>query len=532
MQQPPTQVRKRTRRPPPFGTVVVVLAVIALLVIGVRAVLGGDDPGDGPQLAEALADPSASATTPPSDEQTPRSEPDPNVDAAGVRTPGPINTEVEGITTFRGNASRTYYGEGPLPTRPRVLWRYPTAGGLCSQSSNLGETTTWCGTGWTGQPNVLVDRKGNVEVRIGAYDGNYHFIDGKNGKALKQPFRTGDLAKGSATSDPDGFPLYYAGSRDNNFRVISTQGGKATELWSVNADTSVPSGGLWNDDWDGAALVIDDYLLAGSENSWFYVVKLNRDYDSDGKVTVDPRIVTTFPGYDDELLAQLGDDDVSIETSPSFHDGVVYFSNSGGLVQGWDISKILAGRSDDARRVFRFWTGDDTDASIAIDEEGMLYVASELQRFNATAARNGQLMKLDPNKRTPLVWSVPVTEQGGDGLGGIWATPAIYDGMVYVSTNYGELLGVDQASGKVRWRIKLPGPTWSSPVPIDGVLLQGDCEGVLHAYDISKNPRKQPKELWDVRLGGCIEATPAVWDGKIYVGTRAGGIYGIGDKRG
>ena len=26
---------------------------------------------------------------------------------------------------------------------------------------------------------------------------------------------TGDLAKGSATSDPDGYPLYYAGSRDN-----------------------------------------------------------------------------------------------------------------------------------------------------------------------------------------------------------------------------------------------------------------------------------------------------------------------------
>ena len=55
--------------------------------------------------------------------------------------------------------------------RPRVLWRYPDTGGLCSQSTNLGETTTWCGTGWTGQPNVLVDRTGDVEVRIGAYDG-------------------------------------------------------------------------------------------------------------------------------------------------------------------------------------------------------------------------------------------------------------------------------------------------------------------------------------------------------------------------
>ena len=36
------------------------------------------------------------------------------------------------------------------------------------------------------------------------------------------------------------------------------------------------------------------------------------------------------------------------------------------------------------------------------------------------------------------------------------------------------------------------------------------------------------KELWSVDLGGCIESTPAVWNGRIFVGTRAGGIYAIG----
>ncbi|MEX2275797.1 MAG: PQQ-binding-like beta-propeller repeat protein [Actinomycetota bacterium] len=533
MQRPPKSVRspRRPGPPLPFATIVAVLAVIVLLAVGARALFGGDD-DPGPGLRRALGEGSTEpAVSPTPDGDRGQGSDDENVDAAGVRTAPPIGTEVTGLTTFRGNATRTYYGEGPLPSRPRVLWRYPPSGGLCSQSTNLGETTTWCGTGWTGQPNVLVNRKGDTEVRIGAYDSAYHFIDGKTGEAVKPAFQTGDLAKGSATSDPDGYPLYYAGSRDDEFRILSTQKRKVEELWSINAETSVPGGGLWNDDWDAAALVIDDYLLEGGENSYFYVIKLNRGYAPNGDVTVDPRVVTAFPGYDDELLSSIPDDDVSIETSPSFHDGVVYFANSGGLVQGWDISKILRGESDTARRVFRFWTGDDTDGSIAIDDEGMLYVASELQRFNATAARNGQLMKLDPSKRKPLVWSVPVTEQGSDGLGGIWATPAIYGDMVYVTTNYGELLGVDKASGKVRWRIKLPAPLWSSPVPIDGVLLQGDCLGRLHAYDIASNPRREPKELWDVKLSGCIESTPAVWDGMIYVGTRSGGIYGIGDKR-
>ena len=31
-----------------------------------------------------------------------------------------------------------------------------------------------------------------------------------------------------------------------------------------------------------------------------------------------------------------------------------------------------------------------------------------------------------------------------------------------------------------------------------------------------------------VAPGGCIEATPAVWRGRVYVGTRGGALYAIG----
>ena len=43
--------------------------------------------------------------------------------------PGPINTSFPGLTTFRGNATRNYYGEGPLPKHPQILWQYPQSGG-------------------------------------------------------------------------------------------------------------------------------------------------------------------------------------------------------------------------------------------------------------------------------------------------------------------------------------------------------------------------------------------------------------------
>ncbi|HEX6230189.1 MAG TPA: PQQ-binding-like beta-propeller repeat protein [Actinomycetota bacterium] len=521
----PRRARHAASSRVPFAAAVTVLVVALAGVLGWRSGLferasGSDSGSDRPSPTPA-AEPSSSTTptAPPSPSPSPSPEP----------SPEPINTTFHGLTTFRGNATRSYYGTGPVPEDPEVLWRYPATGSLCSTSSDQHGPRLWCGTGWTGQPNVIVHDDGSTEVRVGAYDGAYHFLDGDTGEPVRPKLQTGDLAKGSATSDPDGYPLYYAGSRDNLLRIVAMNRAEPTVLWSLNASTSVPNP-VWNNDWDGAPLVVDGHLLVGGENSWFYVIELNRDYGPNGRVTVDPRVVLTVPGFDDALLAALPDSNVSIESSVAFRDGVAYFANSGGLVQGWDVSRVLEGGRR-ARRVFRFWTGEDTDATVVIDEDGDLYVGSELERSTQRGAEVGQLMKLDPSRPDdPLVWSLPVTERGLDGAGGVWATPALYGETVYVATNHGDLIAVNTETGRERWRIHLVGPTWSSPVPVDGVLLQGDCGGTLHAFDISGNPNREPPELWRLNLGSCVESTPAVWDGRIYVGTRGGAIFGIGDR--
>ena len=257
-------------------------------------------------------------------------------------------------------------------------------------------------------------------------------------------------------------------------------------------------------------------------------MKINRGYDGNGKVTVNPKIVATIPGYDDQFLSDAGDNEVSIENSVAFRNGVVYFANSAGLVQGWDISDLLDG-GHKYHRVFRFWTGDDTDASVVIDDEGFLYVASEYQRFNERSQRLGQLMKLDPSKPdNPIVWSIPASEIGFEGAGGSWSTPALYGDYVYFTTAAGRVLEVDRKSGKIVWELAIGSPAIASPVVVDGVLIQGDCTGALYAWDVS-SPRKKPKQLWKMQFGGCVESTPAVWHGWLYVGTRLGQIYGIAD---
>jgi hypothetical protein len=276
--------------------------------------------------------------------------------------------------------------------------------------------------------------------------------------------------------------------------------------------------------------VVGDYLLEGGENSWFYVVKLNRRYDDNHLVQVSPKVVMKVPGWDDQLLRDIPDGDISIENSVAFRKGIVYFANSGGLIQGWDISNVLHGGKAH-RRVFRFWDGDDTDASIVIDSKGFLYAGIEFQRMNDRDRQVGQIIKLDPwRPNDPLVWRVKATDVAFEGAGGTWGTPALYGKMVFDTTASGDLLAIDRRTGKVAWSVHLAPPTIGSPVPVDDTLIVGDCAGVLHGFDISK-PRRVPKETWRVQLPGCIESTPAVWRGMIYVGTRAGKIYGIGHRR-
>lgn len=434
--------------------------------------------------------------------------------------------EVPGLLTFRGNPTRTYYGRGPVPSAPKVEWFYPSSGGMCSSSSAKGVTKTWCGMGWTGQPAVF-ERDGRTWVVFGAYDGAVHFMDAETGEDILPPFETGDIIKGSVTVDPDGYPIVYSGSRDNYFRALAIdRPGQAVELWKLSADAVSPT--LWNNDWDGSALVLDDYLLEGGENSQFHIAKLNRAYDADGLVTVDPQLVFNTPSWDQQVITDLAGNrakEMSIEGSVAVSGNTVYFANSGGLVSGWDLAPLIEGTGDPVK-TFRFWTGDDTDATIVIDAEGFLYVSVEYERGNARAAEVGQLMKLDPRKPDdPLVWSYADRVAA---TAGFWGTAALHRDVVINATNGGKLVALDAATGQERWSIDLTGPTWQSPVIVEDTLVYGDCNGALRGYDVS-DTTVAPPELWEVQLGGCIEATPAVWGGRIFVGTRAGKFFALSD---
>ena len=215
---------------------------------------------------------------------------------------------------------------------PTQLWAFPKNADMCGTTSiKAGELETWCGNGWTGQPNVI-ERDGRTWVITGGYDHNIHFVDAATGERILPDFATADLVKGTLALDPDGYPLVYSGSRDGFYRIISYDTDKPKELWKLDGNTVKPKYG--DDDWDSAGLIIDDYLFQNSENGNFHIIKLNRGYDANGKVTVKPELLYHIPSWDADL--QKVDHDFSVENSVAIYKNVAYFSNSSGLVQGWD----------------------------------------------------------------------------------------------------------------------------------------------------------------------------------------------------
>jgi outer membrane protein assembly factor BamB len=221
---------------------------------------------------------------------------------------------------------------------------------------------------------------------------------------------------------------------------------------------------------------------------------------------------------------------VSIESSALAIGDKVYFTNSGGLVQGYSIPHLLAGQPRAKALTFEFHVGDDADATLIADADGMIYAAIEDERRPSPAkAISGQLVKLNPNRPdNPVVWALRIPGRVG-GKGGLWATPALHSGHLYVPTHKGSLLTVDARTGRVTSNIPMPQHGWSSPVVIDEELLVPDCDGALSKFSLA-DPT-QPRLIWryDVPGAGCWESTPAVWQGVIYLGNRDGYFYAIGE---
>ncbi len=93
--------------------------------------------------------------------------------------------------------------------------------------------------------------------------------------------------------------------------------------------------------------------------------------------------------------------------------------------------------------------------------------------------------------------------------------------MVYISSTDGFLYAIDAATGQANWSVEI-GYSEAPPAVADGVVYVGGPRNTLYAIDADTG-----EEIWQA-LGGRFDAlvsSPAIVDGKVYVGSAADGNF-------
>ena len=334
---------------------------------------------------------------------------------------GDTSAAPDAMLMFRGNPSHTFYGTGPVPSQPKVLWKHRMKD---FDSLYYGTPHTWSGTGWTGQATVK-----DGYVFIGSQGRSFYAYEAATGK-LRWRYESTRQIKGSACLYDN--KLYF-GSVDDWLRCLDAKTGQV--LWRLNTGR----------DLDSSPCVVGGKLYIAGENGHARCL--------------DPQTGAqhwkSFVGglHDGPKPGSYGS-----ETSPAVVDGAYYTATYDGKLHCLDAA------TGAPRWVAK--TGGDTDVSPVVWKDWVYTAAEEdSPHLFCFAKKDGR-----------EVWRLTKKR-------GFWSTPAVVDGKLFIAGDDGRCYGVDAVSGKELWATRLDGQSWSSPAVVDGKVIVGDFEGILWCLD-------------------------------------------------
>ncbi len=463
-----------------------------------------------------------------------------------------------GVAGFRGNNYRqgaTYGTANVQQEYISSLW-YRETGSLTTGDGG----SAWTGSGWTGQPiivqwdeatrnimNLYADKKAKsdlVEVIYATLDGHIYFLDIDDGSYTRDPINVGMAFKGAGALDPRGYPLLYVGSGDETVDgkrprmfIISLIDGSILYEYGSDEDFSLRQD---NDQWcafDSSPLVHaeSDSLIWPGESGVLYRIKLNTSYDPEaGTISIAP----DEPVKARYSTARSGEEEYwyGYECSAVIVDHYIYLSENGGMFFCVDLNTMELVWAQD--------TGDDSNSSPVyepLDEEnGCIYTAPSL---HWTADDNGWgsicIYKLDA-LTGEILWSRSIDCGTVEGVsGGVQASPLLgregtdIEGLIIYpiartpDMYNGLLIAYDTENGSEVWRLSMNNYTWSSPVAVytpegKGYIVLCDSAGTAMLIDGATG-----EVLDSTSVEWLVEASPAVFNDKVVVGTRGQRIYGL-----
>jgi outer membrane protein assembly factor BamB len=450
-------------------------------------------------------------------------------------------------STFLGSEERNYYGN-KAPDDLDIIWKVYLGEGVTRVGSR---ERIWRGSGWTGQTLMYRDAEGYWLIH-GSLDHHLRKINAKTGEIVWE-YAFPDAIKGTGTlwkyrQDHIEKLLIIQGSRRDTryntwyrenypLRAVDADSGK--ELWRY----PVRRGASYSVDVDASALIVDDRVFIGLENGYGVIFDPLPGHATEERDFRIPRTEEKFALYEDNDRHRQGYNLVT-ESSPSRLKDHVYFVAGSGHVYGYNLNT--------ERIDWDFFVGSDMDGSPVVTADECLLISVE-KEYNTG---QGGVFKLDPSKPADsscVRWFFPTgndTSTGALWAGGVIGSPAVNDVTRSPRTPpLAAFTGIDGYVYVVRHdrcdSQKTPGPNQQHIYPMPKLVAKrwagqsiatpvfaGDKLIVAGYSGISLFQIEQDLKLTRLerRYIGDLESTPFVFDKRIYIGSKNGYLYCLGDK--
>jgi outer membrane protein assembly factor BamB len=196
--------------------------------------------------------------------------------------------------------------------------------------------------------------------------------------------------------------------------------------------------------------------------------------------------------------AATGNSSAGINSSAAVADGRVFVGSDDGALYAFGTGGA------------RLWTkkiGGRVRSSPAVSN-GIVYVGSDGGYVQARRVRDGS-----------LVWSRRFSK-------GVTSSPLIAEGRVYLGSRNGTFAALNAKTGSIVWK-RAVWSVWDGAAYRNDTIYVASDQSRVWAFDADTGAQR-----WVRDVRGRARGTPAVTDGRVFVGTDAGRLYALARKSG
>jgi len=327
-----------------------------------------------------------------------------------------------------------------------------TTGGRLSRNSNRSDSIT------QKPEDSIAELEGSWPTYRGGPKRTGYVSDAKrgiNGLDQRWHFETPAEVRSSVAISND---LAFFGCADGNFYAIDIKTGNL--VWNYENDAAFNS----------SPAVTEDAVYVGSRDRNIYA-------------------------FDRESGAERWSAEMNmwVDSSPIVHDGTVFVGSNDHRLYAFD--------AEDGSPVWQYNTGGEIGASSPAVSDDKVYIAGD----------SGCLSAID--------FHAGVERWAFETQFSLPSTPAVDDGVVYVGGSQNRLYAIDAVTGERNWVFHTAGQVRSAPAAWQGVVVFGCDDGSIYTVDEDGN------ECWSQNLGQRVSGDPTIVGDTVVVGCCDDNVY-------